>query len=301
MEIHSIPHVRYISQYNCWNNRYNNTYDSCYYRFQDTSQNNPFFRERNKEKKKIIEEKIKQHHEEIFNMYQQWINTDFLIDIDLRNFDTSKLFINVSDQIIPKHMQTDMNMTTIQDKSISHLNCNDYQPAYNKFKEIEGLQNNFNNSMTQFLDNHGNNLILIIRTENFTSPEESMNRLLRYLFHKAVMFNAQPEGVSVQLNNFKSSLADPLNISLTLSNPFPEKEGELISYLQNNYAEIINSIKKFENDIGKITKTIVEFQQMLTLIVHNRIDGFKDNCSIEKPFTKKSKLLNMIKSFFKRY
>jgi hypothetical protein len=59
-----------------------------------------------------------------------------------------------------------------------------------------------------------------------------MNTLLRYLFHKAVMFNNQPNGVSVQLDNFKSTLADPSYTFLNLSNPFPEKETELKEYLK---------------------------------------------------------------------
>ena len=49
------------------------------------------------------------------------------------------------------------------------------------------------------------------------------------------MFNAQPEGVSVQLNDFRSALANPLDTSSNLSNPFEEKEEEIKNYLQKNY------------------------------------------------------------------
>ena len=80
--------------------------------------------------------------------------------------------------------------------------------------------------MKKFLDIHKNNLIQLIESKKFTPQKELVNTLLRYILHKVVMFNAQPEGVSVQLNDFRSALANPLDTSSNLSNPFEEKEDE---------------------------------------------------------------------------
>ena len=114
----------------------------------------------------VKEAPTKEHPNEIFNVYQQWINGDFSINIDLEKFDTNNLVINVVSQITPKYLQTGTNMTSIQDKAVSHLNCDDYLDTYKKFNEIKGLQNDFNNSMKQFLDIHKNNLIQLINQKN---------------------------------------------------------------------------------------------------------------------------------------
>jgi len=183
-------------RYRNWNNSYINRWGiDC--DFQDTIQDNQFFRDRYEKKKESKAQRIEFHHRQIFQIYENWTNTPFLIDIELTQFDLNNLRINVVEQIVPINNSNNANLIRLEERAIAHLNCDDYRDVYNRFKEIEDVQNNINNSIIQFLDNHRDNLIRIITTENFTPPELSMNTLLRYLFHKAILFNGQSGGVSV--------------------------------------------------------------------------------------------------------
>ncbi len=224
------------------------------------------------------------HQDEIFAVYQGWIINDFSIDVDLQNFDINRLFINISDQITPTSIRTGMSvMTRLQDKAISHLNCDDYRNTYDKFIEIVNLQKYFNDSMTIFLNKHKNRVIKIVKSKNFNPTEESLNMFLRFIFIKSREHDKRPTAVDWELDNFRSFVIFINNISderLEIFNPFPEKENELISYLQEKYNEIIESIETFEKDIIKIPQAIEEFKTMLHLIVDNKIDGLKGECGV---------------------
>ncbi len=230
----------------------------------------------------VKESPTKEHQAEIFNIYQGWINSDFSINVDLKNFDTNNLLINIVNLIAPKYSQTGgMNMTSLQDKSISHLNCNEYRDTYNKFNKILNLQKDFNDSMKKFLDKHKNRIKKIVKTENFIPTEESLNMFLRFIFIKSIAHDQRPSAVGWELENFRSFKIFVDNISeekLEIFNPFSQNEPELIDYLKRNYDEIIESIEIFENDIIKIPKAIEEFKTTLQLIFDNKIDGLKGEC-----------------------
>jgi hypothetical protein len=290
MVVYSKPSYRY----NNWSNRYINHWDiGC--DFQDTIQDKPFFSDKRNNKNEQKAQRIANHHEQIFNICGDWTNQQFSIDVRLTQFDLDNLYIDIVEQIVPVNNSNNTNLIRLEERAASHLNCADYIDAYNKFVEIRDLQNNFNVAIMQFMTNHRNDLIQILNSD--TNQDGSINRLLRYLFHKAVMFNAQPEGVSVQLDDFRSTLVDPLDTSSNLSNPFPDKQDELIDYLQKNYNDIMESINNFQTIIGNIGNVVREFQEMLEPIIHNRLDGLKGNCSIETP----SSSIGKIRPFFNRY
>jgi hypothetical protein len=238
-----------------------------------------------KNKKQIEEVKespTKEHQDEIFNVYQQWIINDFSIDIDLEQFDTNELIVNIVDQITPRFIQTGTNiMTSLQDKAISHLNCNDYRNTYDKFNEIVNLQKNFNDLMNIFLEKHKNRIKKIVKTENFTPDDESLNMSLRFFFIKSRAYEKSPSAVDWELDNFKPFtilLDDISDRKLDIFNPFRKKETELKEYLKKNYEEIIESIENFEKDMVKVKQSVIEFQNMLKLIVDNKIKGLKGEC-----------------------
>ena len=102
-----------------------------------------FFRNRHKAKL----DRKNNHHEEIFNVYTNWINQPFSINVNLTNFDLSSLDIKIIKQIVPIEDSSNGKLNSYWSKAISHLDCDDYIDVYNKFKDIEILQNEFNNSM----------------------------------------------------------------------------------------------------------------------------------------------------------
>ena len=242
-----------------------------------------FFREKQKEKSG----RINKHHKEIFNVYTGWINQSFSVNVNLTNFDLNNLEVKVIKQIVPIEDSSNMKLTSLWSKAISHLNCDDYIDAHNKFNEIKNLENNFNNSIKHFINIHKSNLIKLIKLKNSDS-EESLNMSLRYIFCKTIEYHNQTEGVSTQLDDFRPITIvdnDELESWLELSNPFPEKETELKEYLKKNYSEIIKSIKKFEKDIKNFENPVKEFKDRLILIEQNKLDGLKGRCSVDKHST----------------
>ena len=176
-------------------------------------------------------------------------------------------------------------MTSLQEKAVSHLNCNEYRNTYNKFNEIEESQKNFNDLMKKFLEKHKNRIKKIAKTKNFTPTDESLNMVLRFFFIKSRTYEKRPSAVGAGLDNFKSFVIlidDVSDKTLEIFNPFPEKEKELIEYLKKNYEEIIESIENFEKDMVKVKQSIKDFKDMLTLIVDNKIFGLKGECDFER-------------------
>lgn len=112
---------------------------------------------------------------------------------------------------------------------------------------------------------------------------------------KSKYHNKWPLSVSYKLDKF-----EPLNIVLKdmgsriiqISNPFEDNKRVLISYLEENYDEIISTIKKFEKDVENIENSIKQFKDKLILIEQSKLNGLKGNCSIEK-----RGIGNKIKSF----
>ncbi len=86
-----------------------------------------------KKNKKI--ERRKNHLIEIFSIYQKWINQLFLVDIELTKFDLDNLYTTVIEQMVPTNPPSTMKLKRLEERAISHLNCDDYIDAYNKFKE----------------------------------------------------------------------------------------------------------------------------------------------------------------------
>ncbi len=76
-------------------------------------------------------------------------------------------------------------MTRLEDKSVSHLNCNEYRNTDNKLNEIVNLQKDFIDLMKEFLDNHKNRINKIVKTENSNPNDESLNMFLRFIFIKS--------------------------------------------------------------------------------------------------------------------
>ncbi len=52
----------------------------------------------------------------------------------------------------------------------------------------------------------------------------------------------------------------------------------MISYLQENYNEIVESIETFENVIITIKESVKVFKNMLPLITDNKSNGLKGEC-----------------------
>ncbi len=242
--------------------------------------NSPFFRDRHQAKSN----NIKKHHNEIFNVYVNWISQSFLTNIDISNFDMDSLFLNIKEQIIPIDTSSNRKLTSLWNKAISHLNCGDYVDAYEKFKEIEGCQKNFNDSMKKFLDKHKEYTKKILMSIDTNPSDESLKKLLRYIFCKSKNYYRSPLPLENQLDCFRPFLIlkDNTEITVEISNPFPEKERELINYLKGNYDEIIISLIKFEEDVKNVKNSINDIKNKLILIEQNRIEGLKGNCSVEK-------------------
>ncbi len=150
--------------------------------------NSPFFRDRHQAKSN----NIKKHHDDIFNVYVSWINQPFSNNIDLSNFDMDNLFLNIREQIIPIDTSRNKKLTSYGIKLLSHLNCEDYIDAYEKFKEIEGCQKNYNDSMKKFLDKHKKCIKEILMPENSNPSDESLNKLLRFIFCKSKNYYINP-------------------------------------------------------------------------------------------------------------
>ena len=86
---------------------------------------------------KTLNKNNEDHLNKIFTIYQNWIDTDFLIDVDFIGFDLNRLSINVMEQIIPSHEDED-GMTTLQQKTESHLKTG-YINKYQKLVNIKNL------------------------------------------------------------------------------------------------------------------------------------------------------------------
>ncbi len=189
------------------------------------------------------------------------------------------LHINIIKQIEPIKSQNDM--TTLWNKAISHL-ISGYDDIYKTYSEIKNQEEKFNDEMGKFWNNHRNRLIKLLESTNLTPKEDLLNMLLRYMFCKSIMYDRQPKGVSWQLNYFQSFMTyDKSYKQIELFNPFSNKKDELISYLQRNHENIIEKINNFQNDIKEIRRNIVKFQEQLTIIIQNKIDGLKGECEFE--------------------
>ena len=227
-----------------------------------------FFREKHQEKSN----KIKKHHEEIFNVYTDWVNKSIAVDIDLLTFDPNRLCMGISEQIVPINTSSNGKLTSLWSKAISHLNCDNYIDVHNKFEEIECLEKEFNKKMDGFLRKHCESLEGIVR-EEFHAIPEFLIKLFRYILRKAISQYERPLVIGNRLDEFttfKILIDKTTNESIEFSNPFPNKEKELIEFLKNNYKEIVKSIKEFQNDIEKVETYIREFKEQLFLL--NKID-----------------------------
>lgn len=108
---------------------------------------------------------------------------------------------------------------------------------------------------------------------------------MRYILRKAINHYERPFAIGnriYEFTTFGTLVYKILNESIEFSNPFPNKEKELIEYLKNNYKEIVESIKEFQYDVEKIESFIKKFKAQLILIEQNRLDGLKGRCSVEK-------------------
>lgn len=241
-----------------------------------TGKTTNLFKKKDKRPKENLQ---KTHEEQIFNIYETWYDAEFLLDIDLENFNMNYLHIDVIKQIEPIKSQS--NMTTLWNKAITHL-FSGYYDTYETYSEIKNLEGKFNNEMGKFWNTYRNRLTKLLELTNLTPKEDLMNMLLRYMFCKTINHDQHPKGLSWQLNNFQSFIVyDKYYKQTELYNPFHDREDELISYLQNNQEKIIDSINDFQECVKEIRRNIVKFQEQLTLIVHNKIGGLKGDCEFE--------------------
>ena len=74
-----------------------------------------------KNKKQEKESPTREHHDDIFNMYQQWASSDFSVNVDLKNFDVSNLLINVVNNIVPKYLRHGHNSSHLLNYFITAL------------------------------------------------------------------------------------------------------------------------------------------------------------------------------------
>ena len=97
-----------------------------------TGKTTNLFKKKDKRPKENLQ---KTHEEQIFNIYETWYDAEFLLDIDLENFNMNYLHIDVIKQIEPIKSQS--NMTTL---------WNDYNSLvfrifqhYETYSEIKNL------------------------------------------------------------------------------------------------------------------------------------------------------------------
>jgi hypothetical protein len=112
--------------------------------------------------KKITSNKDNEHKKDIFDTFQKWPQSFYSFVVDFISFHPDNLNIRVVEQINPVY-STNNSVTSMEEKAISHLDCDEYYDAYDKFKEIDESQNRFNNKINKYLENHKKQLTRIIK------------------------------------------------------------------------------------------------------------------------------------------
>lgn len=308
MVYHEFQSKRYSCWNNLWDNQHNNNYDSSIY-FQGTSQNNPFFRHRNKEKERIKEEKIKQHHIDIINQYRNWRDLPIKIEIgysdeighdtfdisipltivpriDLITFNPNKLQISVIGSIFPFNNEPNTEDDTLSEWALHHLKDEQYKKSYDLYSQISICQDNFNSKIENFRKEIKKDLEQLIKSDDDTKIE----LLLRYYFYKIFDESKSPNSDRYRLKDFNIV---KISDEEELENPFPEKKEDIIKDLESKYEDISKQINKFKENINSLNCLIEKFQQSLTPIIDRNILGLKGSCHIEKELNK-----SKFRSFF---
>jgi hypothetical protein len=230
--------------------------------------------------KKSSKKDVIAHQNQIFDIYQTWIDTPFVIDVDLENFDLDHMYINLTRQIELIESR-DNNSTTLWSNAISHL-MSGYPNVYKKYDDIKTIETKFNDYMNDFLELHRKRLTNLLASDNFTPKGELIDKLFRYMLSKSQNHNENPNVIAWKLESMEPFIQfDREYNEVRIYNPFPERVNDLISYHKKYHENFIEAINQFYKSIKNLSEEIRQFREQLTIIMHNKIKGLKGECDFE--------------------
>jgi hypothetical protein len=257
------------------------------------NRNKLFFIDRLRDKKINLKENRKIHQKQIIDVYINWKENFPIIDIpssepfeqnikiiDLITFEPSKCEIKIIGTIIPYfNEQKPIEDTSKEEWALFHIKNGGYNKTFNLLLSIYTVQVRFNSNIRELRQKYREQLKEIIGND-INNTEENIDLLTRYCLFKIVDENNHPDSNGYRLNHLDSYDG--------LFNPFPEKNENIIKFLQSKKSEIINDIKSLEQDISKINKFIVDFQNSLNFVIDSSEIELKGICPMESSWKTKN-------------
>ncbi|MDN5866970.1 MAG: hypothetical protein L0H55_06165, partial [Candidatus Nitrosocosmicus sp.] len=124
-------------------------------------------------------DKKKKHQEEIFGIYEKWLESPFSYKVDLTDFNLDKLNIAFKESFPTRLINQVEVPQSVEEQALYHL-YQENNDSFTKYKQILEKKNEFNINIEKFLNKIKKDLINILKSKGLEKYEELIDSPLRF-------------------------------------------------------------------------------------------------------------------------
>ncbi len=249
------------------------------------SNDNPFFLDPQLDKRS----RKTKHQEEIFEIYKNWLESPFINEIDLNDFDLNKLKIVFKKSFPSRIIDQKDKPQSVEEQALYHLYQENVE-AFELYEQILEKKNEFNKKMGIFIEDIKKNLKDLLKSKGYEKHEDIIDSPLRfYLVKMNNCLNKKKDYVNSILEYDRAYLKNG-----SIENRTWEIKDELVVLMKSNWPKSVETIKIFKKDSQDLNDLIPQFQKSIKLTTSHKHMKLKSSCIIENELSIKSKVISFI-------